>query len=49
MKDAEFLAEAKKLRVEIEASRGEELQARALEVMSQPREIIERVKKTFVP
>ena len=49
MKDAEFLVEAKKLRIEIEASRGEELQARALEVMSQPREIIERVKKTFVP
>lgn len=49
MKDPEFLAEAKKLRVEIESSRGEELQTRAQEVLNQPREIIERVKKTFVP
>lgn len=49
MKDPEFLAEAKKLRFEIEPSRGEELQARALEVMNQPREIIERIKKIFVP
>lgn len=49
MKDPEFLAEAKKLRVEIEPSRGEELQTRAQEVLNQPREIVERVKKVFVP
>lgn len=49
MKDAEFLAEAKKLRFEVEPSRGEELQTRALEVMNQPREIIDRIKKIFVP
>lgn len=49
MKDPDFLAEAKKLRFEVEPSRGEELQARAQEVMNQPRDIIERVKKVFVP
>jgi len=49
MKDPEFLAETKKLRVEIEPSRGEELQTRASTVMNQPHEIIEKVKKIFVP
>lgn len=49
MKDPEFLAKSKNLRVEIEPSRGEELQAPALAVMSQPREVIDKVKKIFVP
>jgi tripartite-type tricarboxylate transporter receptor subunit TctC len=47
-KDPELLAEAKKLRIEVTPRRGEELQAVAKEVMSQPPEVIEQIKKLFV-
>lgn len=45
MKDPELLAEAKKGRMDVEPSTGEELQAVAKQVMDQPREVVERVKK----
>jgi tripartite-type tricarboxylate transporter receptor subunit TctC len=47
-KDADFLGEAKKLRIEITLTKGEELQAMAKEVMNQPPEVIEQIKKLFV-
>jgi tripartite-type tricarboxylate transporter receptor subunit TctC len=47
-KDPEFLAEAKKLRIDITLTRGEELQKMAREVMNQPPEVIEQIKKLFV-
>ena len=47
-KDAELLAEAKKLRIEITHLRGEHLQSVAKEVMTQPPEVIEQIKKLFV-
>jgi tripartite-type tricarboxylate transporter receptor subunit TctC len=47
-KDAEFLDEAKKLRIEITLQKGEDLQAMAKEVMSQPPEVTEQIKKLFV-
>ena len=48
VKDPELLAEAKKLRIDMAPARGEELQAKAKEVMSQPPEVIEQIKKLFV-
>lgn len=45
LKDPELLAEAKKGRMDVEPSTGEELQALVKEVMDQPPEVIERVKK----
>ena len=45
MNDPELLAEAKKGRLEVEPSTGEELEALTKEVMDQPGEVIERVKK----
>ena len=45
MSDPELLAEAKKGRLEVEPSTGEELQAFTTDVMNQPAEVIERVKK----
>ncbi len=45
MKDPELLAEAKKGKMDVDPSTGEELQALAKEIMDQPPEIIERVKK----
>jgi tripartite-type tricarboxylate transporter receptor subunit TctC len=47
-KDPELLAEAKKLRIEITHLRGEHLQSIAKEVMAQPPEVIEQIKKLFV-
>lgn len=47
-KDAELLAEAKKLRVEITPLRGEQLQKMAKDAMSQPPEVVEQIKKLFV-
>jgi len=47
-KDPELMAEAKKGRVEVRPSRGEELQQLAQEVMDQPPEVIEQIKKLFV-
>ncbi len=48
LRDPELVAEAKKGRVDIKPSRGEELQALAREVMDQPPEVIDQVKKLFV-
>jgi tripartite-type tricarboxylate transporter receptor subunit TctC len=43
--DPELLAQAEKQNMEIEPTGGEELEALAKEVMSQPPEVIERMKK----
>jgi len=43
--DPELLAQAKKQNVEIEPTGGEELEALAKEVMTQPPQVIERMKK----
>ncbi len=48
LSDPELVAEAKKGRVDIEPSRGEDLQLLAKKVMEQPPEVIERIKKLFV-
>jgi tripartite-type tricarboxylate transporter receptor subunit TctC len=45
MKDPEFLAEAKKKRLDIDPTSGEEVEALTREVMSQPPEVIDRIKK----
>ena len=45
IKDPELLAEAKKARMDVDPSTGEELQALINDIMNQPREVIERVKK----
>jgi tripartite-type tricarboxylate transporter receptor subunit TctC len=47
-KDPELIAEAKKLRIDVAPMRGEQLQATAKEVMTQPPEVIEQIKKLFV-
>ena len=47
-KDPELLAEAKKLRIEITHLRGEHLQSVAKQVMAQPPEVVEQIKKLFV-
>jgi tripartite-type tricarboxylate transporter receptor subunit TctC len=47
-KDPDLLAEAKKLRIEITHLRGEQLQSTAKEVMTQPPEVVEQIKKLFV-
>ena len=47
-KDPDLLAEAKKLRIEITHLRGEHLQSMAKEVMTQPPEVVEQIKKLFV-
>jgi tripartite-type tricarboxylate transporter receptor subunit TctC len=47
-KDAELVAEAKKLRIEVVPVRGEELQSTAKEVMTQPPEVLEQIRKLFV-
>src|SRR3989338_673303 len=48
MKDPELIAEAKKGRVDIKSTTGEELQGMAKEAMEQPPEVIEQIKKLFV-
>jgi len=45
MKDPELLADAKKSKMDVDPSTAEELQALVKEVMGQPKEVIERVKK----
>ena len=45
VKDPEFLAEVKKLRLDLDPSTGEELEALAKEVLDQPSEVVERVRK----
>jgi tripartite-type tricarboxylate transporter receptor subunit TctC len=45
MKDPELIAEAKKGRMDMDPSTGEELQALLEEILNQPKEVIEKVKK----
>jgi hypothetical protein len=45
MADPELLAQAKKKMLEVDPSAGEELQGIATEIMSQPPEVIERLKR----
>jgi len=45
LKDPELLAEATKGRMDVDPSTGEELQALVKEVMDQPKEVIQRVRK----
>lgn len=47
MKDPEFLAEIKKRKFELSPTRGEELERIVKEAMSQPQEIIQRMKKVL--
>jgi tripartite-type tricarboxylate transporter receptor subunit TctC len=44
-KDPEVIAEAKKSRLDLETLTGEEVESEMKEVMNQPREVMERVKK----
>ena len=48
LNDPELIAEAKKGRVEVKFSRGEELHALLEKVMDQPPEVIARIKRLFV-
>jgi tripartite-type tricarboxylate transporter receptor subunit TctC len=45
MKDPDFLAETKKKRLDIDPTTGEEVEALAKELLSQPAEVVERIKK----
>ena len=45
MSDPELLAEAKKMELGVNPTGGEELEAMAKDLMAQPPEVIERVKK----
>ena len=47
-KDPELLAEAKKLSIEIAPLRGEQLQKTAVDIIKQPAEVTEQIKKLFV-
>ncbi len=48
LRDPELIAEAKKGRVEVKLSRGEELEALVRKVMEQPPEVIARIRQLFV-
>ena len=45
LRDSDLIAEVNKSRLDMEASSGEEIQALYKELMDQPREVVERVKK----
>jgi len=45
LKDTEFLAEAKKMGWPVEPVAGEEIEALAKEVIAQPPEVVQRLKK----
>ena len=47
LKDSEFVAEAKKRQWEINPVSGERLEALAKEVIQQPADIVERMKKVM--
>ena len=47
MKDPEFLAEIAKRKYELSPTRGKELERIVKEAMSQPQEIIQRMKKVL--
>ncbi|HEX2261636.1 MAG TPA: hypothetical protein VHJ56_08370 [Candidatus Binatia bacterium] len=44
-KEPEVIAEAKKSRMDLETLTGDEVESEMRDVMNQPREVIERVKK----
>ena len=46
-KDPQLISEAKKLRIDVTPNRGEDLQNAAKEVMNQPPEVVEQIKKLF--
>ncbi|MGH7772269.1 MAG: hypothetical protein ACREQA_08515 [Candidatus Binatia bacterium] len=48
MKDPDLLTEAKKLRIDVKASKGEQLGVLAREGMDQPPPVVEQIKKLFV-
>jgi tripartite-type tricarboxylate transporter receptor subunit TctC len=48
MKDPDFLAETKKKRLDIDSTTGEEVETLTKEVMSQPPEVVDRIKKLMV-
>ena len=45
MKDAEFIAEAKRKKLDLDPTTGEEVQGLANDAMAQPKDVIERLKK----
>jgi tripartite-type tricarboxylate transporter receptor subunit TctC len=45
MKDLDFLAETKRKRLDMDPTTGEEVQALATDVMSQPKDVVEKLKK----
>jgi tripartite-type tricarboxylate transporter receptor subunit TctC len=45
MKDAEFIAEAKRKKLDLDPTTGEEVQGLATDAMAQPKDVIERLKK----
>jgi tripartite-type tricarboxylate transporter receptor subunit TctC len=45
MKDPDFLAETKRKRLDMDPTTGEEVQALATDVMSQPHDVVEKLKK----
>jgi len=45
MKDPDFLAETKRKKLDMNPTTGEEVEALATDVMSQPKEVIEKLKK----
>ena len=47
VKDPELIAEAKKMRIEVVPLSGEKLQNTAKEVMNQPPEVVDQIKKLF--
>jgi hypothetical protein len=48
MKDPEFLAETKKKKLDIDPTTGDDVETITKEVMSQPPEVVERIKKMMV-
>jgi tripartite-type tricarboxylate transporter receptor subunit TctC len=48
MKDAEFLAETKRKRLDMDPTTGEEVEALAKEVMSQPKEVVDKLRQLMV-
>ena len=45
MKDPDFLAETKRKKLDMNPTTGEEVEALAKDVMAQPKEVIEKLKK----
>jgi hypothetical protein len=45
LKDAELLAEAKRARMDVEYTAGEELETLVREVLNQPAEVVDQAKK----